>query len=220
MSDVEMERFEDIALFDGIPSEETEIMLRCLQPIRRKYSRQTFIFLDQQNVEMVSMVLKGTVHILKEDYYGNKVLLSYANRGDLFGESFSFQQKTVSQVSFQAATDVDVLLMPLAKLLNTCSNSCPFHQQLVRNLFRQFAEKNAALMDKINIISRLTLRDKILTYLTLMSEKAGSSGFAVTLSRTEMAAYLCINRSAMSRELAKMQEEGLIRIERNWFELL
>ena len=97
------------------------------------------------------MVLKGTVHILKEDYYGNKVLLSYANRGDLFGESFSFQQKTVSQVSFQAATDVDVLLMPLAKLLNTCSNSCPFHQQLVRNLFRQFAEKNAALMDKINI---------------------------------------------------------------------
>ncbi len=214
------DQYSDIALFDGINPEDIKAMLRCLQPVRRRYRRQEYILLDMDNVEMVGLVLNGTVHILKEDHYGHQVLLTYANRGDLFGDSFSLQRRNIARVSYHAATDVELLMMPLTKVLQTCSHTCPFHQQLIRNLFEQIAEKNAALMDKINIISMTTLREKILAYLTLLSEKAGNTTFEVSLSRSEMAAYLCTNRSAMSRELAKMQEEGLIRFDKNIFELM
>ena len=104
------------------------------------------------------------------------------------------------------------LVLPFQKVLHICTNACPFHHQLIENMLHLMADKNAQLLTKLEVVSKKKLRKKLLTYFSFQSEQAGSQTFTIPLTRTQLADYLCADRTAVARELAHMKDEGLIEI--------
>ena len=111
------------------------------------------------------------------------------------------------------------MFLPFAKVLNSCSAACEFHHRLIENAVKLMASKNIELVQKLEIISKKTLREKILTYLSIIANNSGSY-FKTDMNRSDLADYLCADRSALSRELSKMKQDGLIDFDKNTFRLL
>ena len=204
-------------IFNGVENKDREALLSCLKIYSRTYRKGEYIRLEHDNIQDVGIVLRGTVHMLKEDVWGHQTLLAYMGPGELFGETFALLHEQASHVSFLAAAETKVLFLPADRVLNPCKNHCPFHETLSRNFLLLLGKKNLRLMEKIEISSKSSLREKILAYLSIQAQKQGSKYIKIPLNRTEMASYLHANRSAMTRELADMQAEGLIEFDRNTF---
>ena len=157
----------------------------------------------------------------KQDIWGNRTLLSYMQAGDVFGETFSFNEITPEHegVFFVTASPSLILFLPASRILYPCTNSCLFHHQLSKNMFAMICAKNLRLMERIEVSSQGSVREKILSYLSMEAQRQGKASFRLPLRRTEMAEYLCINRSAMSRELTALKKEGVIDFDKDYFSL-
>ncbi len=109
----------------------------------------------------------------------------------------------------------NINLFNVKRLLITCPTACEHHKKLIRNLVSVLANKILILNDKITHVGKRTTRDKLLSYLSAESIRHSSLSF----DRQQLADYLCIDRAAMSTEISKLQKEGLIKTNRNHFEL-
>ena len=167
----------------------------------------------------VGIVLSGALHMVKEDVWGHQSLVAYLGIGSLIGESEALEPESETHVSYIAAADTQVIFVPLDRVLHPCKRQCPFHTAIARNMFRLMGQKNALLLDKIEVSSKSSLREKILSYLKMLSERQGGKYIRVPLNRTDMASYLQSNRSAMTRELSDMQADGIIDFDGNTFVL-
>ena len=195
-------------------------MLSCLGSFQRKYQKDEIILLESNEVRSVGIILYGTVHMVKEDSEGHQTLLVAMKEGELFGESFSCGSHLDARVSFLAATSCTVLFLPFYKIIHSCKMSCAFHHRLIENMVRLIGDKNVQLMQKIEVISKKTLREKILAYLQNQSLEQHSKNFTIPLGRLELADYLCADRSALTRELSNMKRDGLIWYEKNHFQIM
>lgn len=206
-------------LFAGINEGEIVSMFGCLGAYIKAYKKDEITILPSDKVKCVGLILKGRIHMVKENEDGNETLLIDLKAGDLFGETFACGTQQDSSMTYRAAADTEALFLPFSKVLNVCTVSCPYHHRLTENMVKMICEKNVRLMEKVEVISRKTLRDKIMSYLEIQSEKQGSRKFDIPLGRVDMAEYLCADRCALTRELSKMQEEGLIKYEKRTFEI-
>ncbi|BAK45989.1 MAG: Crp/Fnr family transcriptional regulator [Lachnospiraceae bacterium] len=209
--------YTDIPLFSEIRPEDLEVMLHCLKSYRRTFAKGEVVILDQDKVPYFGVVLSGCIHMMKEDIWGGQTLLSYMNPGELLGETFALRKENSSHVSFIAAKNSEILFISSYHILHTCQRGCSFHQQITQNMFDLLGEKNIGLMEKIEITSKPTLREKILAFLSLQAQKQESKYITLPLSRVEMANYLSTNRSSMTRELAAMRDEGILDFDKNTF---
>ena len=139
---------------------------------------------------------------------------------DIFGETFACGAESSSLVSFVAAQDSKVLFLSFCRVMHTCTHACQFHQTLIENMVRLIARKNRELMRKVEVVSKKTLREKILAYLSIQAQSQGGKTFEIPLGRVEWAEYLCADRSALTRELARMKEEGILDYQKNTFTIL
>ena len=173
-------------------------------------------FLESNEVRSVGIILSGIVHMVKEDSEGYQTLLVAMKDGELFGESFSCGSHLNAHVSFFAAAPCTVLFLPFHKIIHSCKMSCTFHHRLIENMVQLIGDKNVQLMHKIEVISKKTLREKILTYLQQQALDQDSRQFTIPLSRLELAKYLCARpqRESLTRELSYMQKDGLISYEK------
>ena len=210
----------DIPLFAGIEPAERDELLHCLKATTRRYAAGEYILLDREQIRRVGVVLSGTVHLLREDHAGRHTLLSYLTAGEIFGETDVLRQEALSDVSYYAASDSEILFLSMEHLITPCKSACPFHARLLANTLRVLGEEYRQLMEKIEICTKGTLREKILSYLEILGRRQGQKYISVPLSRTEMASYLQANRSAMTRELASMKAEELIDFDGSTFVLL
>ena len=210
----------EIALFKGIKKEDMGAMLSCTGYHISDYTKGQVIALENEQIRHVGIVLSGAVDMIKEDVWGNKTLLARIGKEELFGESFACSEDNLSLVTFYAPEETRVLFIPFHRIMHTCSMACAFHHKLVENMVGIIAGKNRELMKKVEVVSRKTLREKILAYLSHQSQRAGNRYFAIPLSRQELAEYLCADRTALSRELASMKEAGLIDYDKNMFRIL
>jgi CRP-like cAMP-binding protein len=128
--------------------------------------------------------------------------------------------ETVCPVTVSASEDSEILFIPYEKMLRSCGNACGFHTQLIENMMRLLAEKNLHLNAKLQISSKRTIRDRVVQYLYTLSRETGSTSVAIPFSRNDLADYLYVDRSALSRELGKMETDGLIRIDGRSFQIL
>lgn len=207
-------------LFLGIRPEDMEGMLGCIGYYVREYQKGEIISFEAETIHHVGVVLSGSVDMIKEDVWGNRTMLLRSYTEDVFGETFACGEDSMSVVTFVAAEDSKVMFLSFCRVMHTCTHACVFHQTLIENMVRIIARKNLELMRKIEVVSKKTLREKILAYLSIQSQSQGSNRFEIPLGRVEWAEYLCADRSALTRELAKMKEEGLIEFQRNTFEIL
>ena len=206
-----------VKLFAGIGAEDMERMLGCIGHHVREFEKGAVIAFEEDRIHHVGIVLAGSVDMVKEDLWGNRTMLVRSRAGEVFGETFACGEEASSLVSFVAAERTKVLFLSFCRVMHTCSHGCVFHQTLVENMVRVIAAKNRELMRKVEVVSKKTLREKILAYLSAYGEKGS---FTIPLGRVEWAEYLCADRSALTRELAKMKEEGIMDYQKNTFRIL
>ena len=206
-------------LFSGISREDLSGMLQCLGARSVSYEKGRTVFLEGDPALWVGVVLTGEVQILREDLDGNRSILAAAGPGQLFGEVFACAQLDRLPVTVIASADSRILQLACRRIIETCSQSCIFHSQLIHNLLKIVARKNLMLNQKIDFISRRTTREKLMAYLTAQAKAADSRIFSIPYNRQELADYLGVERSAMSAELGKLKKEGTIDFHRNPFTL-
>ena len=209
----------DIRLFDGISAGDRESMLGCLGYSICSFDKGEIISPEQEEVKNIGIILEGAVHMLKEDIWGGKTIIAYMKKGELFGESFACGSDRRSTVTFYSPESSVIMFIPFDKMLHSCCRSCAFHQRLIENLMFILADKTRQLMEKAEIISRKTLREKIMTYLSAEAQRQGTLYFEIPLGRSELADFLCADRSALTRELGKLKNDGMIDFDRNTFRI-
>ena len=123
-------------------------------------------------------------------------------------------------MTFLVSEDARILFLPFDRVMHSCTMACRFHHKLVENMVRIIADKNRDLMRKVDIVSKRTIREKLLTYLSIQAQAQGSRYFEIPFGRVELAEYLCVDRSALTRELTKMKADGLIDYDKNCFRIL
>lgn len=204
-------------LFAGIGLCDFEHMLSCMESRVESYEKGESILLAGNPVRAIGLVLSGSVQVQSEDAQGKQNLMAELEAGELFGEVFACAGIAQSPVSVVAARACRVLRLNYRKVVTTCSSVCPFHTKLIENMLALLAQKNLMLHEKMEILSKRTTRERLLLYFE--KQRKGAVRFRIPLSREELAAYLCVERSAMSAELSRMQRDGLIRYTRNEVEL-
>lgn len=220
----------NISLFEGITPEETAVLLQCVGAREKRFARGETVIAEGDRVESIGIVAAGSVRITRTDLDGNRMIIATFGIGSLFGESFACAGIPRAPVSVIAETDVSAVFLPFSRLLRTCEAACGFHTRLIENLMRMLARKNLVLNSRIEIAGMRSIREKLKGYVMRLAREQGGAGTpgnsdspaaavsrAVTVelpfSRGELAEYLCVDRSALSRELGRMREEGLLEID-------
>ncbi|MBQ3140836.1 MAG: Crp/Fnr family transcriptional regulator [Clostridia bacterium] len=207
-------------LFAGIKDAELTAMLGCLQAKVESFDRKYTVLAEGMPAKYIGILLSGSAQVVQMDYYGNRSIVSNVEPSQLFGEAFACAEADVMPVSVIANTPCEVMFIDCAHILHTCCNSCAFHQQMIFNLMKNLAQKNLQFHSKIEIVSKRTTREKLMTYLLQQAKLAESSRFDVPFDRQELADYLEVDRSGLSAEIGKLRAEGVLKSERKHFELL
>jgi len=208
------------SLFRGVEETELEAMMGCLEPRFSHYQKGEFIYRQGETITRMGMVLTGSVHIQEEDFWGNRSILAHAEAGQSFGEVYACLRGEALRFSVIAAEPCSIMFLDALRILTTCGASCRFHNQLIRNLLSELAQHNAELTRKISHLAQRSTREKLLSYLSEQSLRQGSPRFDIPFNRQQLADYLCVDRSAMSNELSKLRDEGVVEFEKNRFHLL
>lgn len=219
MNSFTMRQLATIRLFSGIDMGDIPHMLTCINATERKFERGAFIFLEGEELQRIGVIIGGSVQMIKEDIWGEKMILETLTVGDIFGESFVCGDSLSATVSFQAVSNCQVLFLPFRRLMTTCGMACQFHQKLIENMAVMLAMKNIRMMRKMEILSKKTMRERILVWLYQQMPPEGEPCVTTDMGRRELAEYLCVDRSALSRELSNMAKDGLLSYERNTFRL-
>lgn len=214
------EKLRDCSLFADIENENLTRMLACLGAKVVEFDRKHTVLAEGNPAKHIGIVLSGSVQIMQIDYYGNRSLLGTAGAGELFCEAFACAQVNSIPVTVVANEKSEIMLIDCGHILHTCSNNCEFHRRLIFNLMTTLAQKNLGYYQKIEIISKRTTRDKLMTYLMLCAKRAGSNAFSIPFDRQELADYLEVDRSGLSAEISKLRKEGVFLNTKKHFELL
>ncbi len=207
-------------LFSNIEEESLEKMLSCLGAKVVSFDKKYTIFSEGSPAKYIGIMLSGSAQIFQVDYFGNRNILSSIEAGEVFAEAFACAEVEALPVTIIANEPSEVMLIDCSRVLYTCSNNCDFHKQLIFNLMKNLATKNLQFHQKIEITSKRTTREKLLTYLSLQSKKVNKKSFTIPFDRQELADYLEVERSGLSMEISKLKKDGIINSHKNHFELL
>lgn len=204
-------------LFSGMDEDEIVSMLKCLSVTKRVFRRGESIYSAGDVITRVAMVLEGSVYIEREDYWGNNSILSDITAGELFGEVYAMLGREPATINATAASGCTVMMMDINRVFMTCETTCPYHTRLIRNLTYVIASKNRTLTSKLGYLSQRTTRGKLMAYLSDQSVRYGSSSFDIPFNRQQLADFLSVDRSAMSKELGRLKNENILDFSKNHF---
>ena len=205
-------------LFKGIEFEDILSVLGCLSSKTKHYQKDEILIITGEKLQNIGIVLDGQVQILQEDVSGNRTILSSIYPSEIYGEAICCAGIDQSPVTVLASEDSTVLLLDFARILQICSNVCSFHSKLIENMLYIISRKNIFLQNRMDIVSKKSVRTKIIMYLENFNKKYGEE-FHIPLNREQMSEYLCVDRSALSHELMKMKKDGIVEYNKNIFKL-
>ena len=207
-------------LFEGIDESDLLRMLTCLGARVVSFDKKYTIFAEGSPARHIGIMLSGSAQISQVDYYGNRNILSEVTPTQMLGEAFACAEVSALPVTIIASEPCEIMLIECHHILHTCSNHCGFHQQLIFNLMKDLANKTILFHQKVEITSKRTTREKLLTYLMIQAKTNGSDSFDIPFDRQELADYLEVDRSGLSAEISKLKKEGLLDSHKNHFVLL
>ena len=207
-------------LFFGVEKDDILPMLECLDGTLRICPKGSIVFAEGDRPTHLGVVLEGEVRITRTDYYGNRSIVAAVKASQVFGETFACAEVLSLPVDIMAAADSILLMIDVRRIISTCCNACTFHNRIIYNLMKQTAAKNLMFHRKLEITSKRTTRDKLMTYLHITAKEQGSSSFTIPYDRQELADYLEVDRSGLSAEISKLRREGVLTAEKNRFTLL
>lgn len=207
-------------LFSGVGEDEIETMLGCLGAVKKNFGKGEYVLRAGEHLSRIVVLLEGEMHIQRDDYWGNRTIVNRIAAGEMFGEAYVSPDSGALLNDVIAVRDSVLMLFDVNRIISVCPSACKFHSLTVKNLFYAISDKNRTLIAKLGHISRRTTREKLLSYLSDEAKKHSSSTFEIPFNRQQLADFLSVDRSAMSNELSKMRDEGLLEFEKNRFTLL
>ncbi len=199
---------------------ETELnsALELLSASKQEYPRGAILASAGSRMFRFGIVLSGTVQVSFNDIDGNAVIMASVTVGDTFGESLCWLNVEEIPVTVSAFTDVSVLWLSPEVLKK--SECCSVIETLRNRFVSMLAHKTLSMNDRIQILTKPNIRQKIITFLSQYSNRIGGKTFSIPFDRETLALYLGVNRSALSRELSAMQKDGIIEFYKNTFRIL
>lgn len=209
-----------VSLFYGLREESIPEMLNCLGTAQKQYVKGQDILTKGDAVSAVGILLSGSAQVIQEDFFGNRSIIAQLAPADLFAETFVCAGIKKSPVTVIAITACKVLWIQFERIVARCSSACEFHAALIENMLKVIAKKNMIMNQKVNLLSQRSIHEKLMQYFSAMMEESGSRTFQIPFTRSQLADYLCVDRSALSRELSKLRRAGKIKFDKNEFEIV
>lgn len=206
-------------LFSGVSDTEISAMLNCLQAKLLTFQKGDYVFREGERIDNITVLVKGKLLVQHDDFWGNRNIVNVIRVGEMFGEAYVAPESGSLLNDVIAEEDSAVIFFDVRRILTVCSTACRFHSMVIQNLFFAISEKNRKLVQKIGHMSKRSTRAKLLSYLSEEAKRQNSSHFTIPFSRQQLADFLCVDRSAMSNELCKMRDEGLLQFDKNQFTL-
>lgn len=207
-------------IFKSIAQDDFEPMLNCLGAVFCDFEKNQVIFSAGDNIEKIGIVLSGEVQIEEEDVWGNKMIISEIPKGNTFAEAFCCAPNSIFPFRAVASKKSRIMFIEYRKIITSCGGDWEFRPILISNMIGILAQKNIILTRKMGHITKRTTRQKIMSYLSFKSKQAQSRYFEIPFNRQQLADYLSVDRSALSKELCKMRDEGIIEFNKNQFKLI
>lgn len=189
-------------LFLGLNGSEIENALSFFKAERASYKKGEVMHLIGKPMEHFGIVISGSVNVLTDDIDGNSVMMANVTPGETFGESMCYLGLKEAYAYIYAAENADIFWLKTDNLGTDTEYTGRFTAML--------AERTLKMNDRIQVLSKLTLREKLMTYFSQCERKSGSREFVLKMDREKLAVYLGTNRSALSRELSRMKADGVI----------
>lgn len=206
-------------LFHGIQEREIPELFHCLMPRERKFQKGEVIFRAGSPVSEIGLVESGSVNIIVNLYWGSSIIFGHVRKGEVFAENYAAIPGKELICDVVACEETDILFLNMQNMLTTCRKGCTFHNRIIKNMLSISAKKNLNMSYRMMHTASKSLRQRLISYLSEQALEHGSSHFTIPFNRQQLADYLAVNRSAMSNELSKMQEDGLINYSKNEFTL-
>ena len=207
-------------LFNQIEDENLIALLGCLGAKVEKKKKKETIMAEGTEARYIGIVLSGSAQVLRIDYFGNRSIVSGAGPSEMFAEAFACAEVKEIPVDIIANEPCEIMLLDGQRIMHSCSSACGFHQQVIFNLMKAVATKNIRFHQKIEVTSKRSTREKLMTYLMIQAKKAGSRSFDIPFDLQELADYLEVDRSGLSAEISRLCKEGVLTSRRKHFELL
>ena len=209
----------DTQLFHGIKEKEIKEICGYLRPHERKYHKYELIFRAGSSVKEFCIIKSGSVNVVVNLYWGKSIIFGHFSKGDIFAESYAVIPGKELMCDVVACEDTEIIFINMNDLFTIFQTKRDYHKSIIHNMLQISAQKNLAMSSRMIHIASNSLRERLMSYFSEQALKHGSSHFTIPFNRQQLADYLSVNRSAMSKELSKMRDDGLIVYHRNEFTL-
>ena len=172
-----------------------------------------------ENRNQICIILKGEADLIRYDFNGNKTIIGHFTSNDIFGEVF-YPANTNNELFVQARKNAEVLFMLYENVITKCKKNCLFHDELYSKISDMILNTVIELNTRIELLTKRSTRDKLLSYFDILSSNRMIKTITLPFSYTDLADYLSVDRSAMTRELSHLREDGFIRKTGNKITLL
>lgn len=206
-------------LFRNMSSDEIQQCLVSLSAEEKAYKKGAILLHAGEATSQMGMVVSGSVTIESNDIWGNCTILAHVGEGHFFAETYALLPQEVMLVDVKANDDCRVLYFTVDKILHTAF-SVPWQETLLKNLLLISSQKNLGLSRRSFHTAPKSCRGRLLSYLNSMALQSASTEFDIPFNRQQLADYLNLERTNMSKELTHMKNDGLILYTKNHFKLL
>lgn len=207
-----------IQLFHNISEKNKEKLLYTLESYSFTFPKNTRILSKLKEENIIGFVVSGYIQIIRTDLNGNTTIIEEIDENSVFGTLLSSLNN--SEYDIVTKEDTKVIIMDYNRIINEENTRLPYYNQFIKNLLEIAITKINERNKRIEILTKKTIRDKLLEYFKIKSEKTGSKIIYLSFTYTELADYLAVDRSAMSRELKNLKEEGFIKTDKKKITLL
>ena len=199
-------------LFEGISPESRAAMKACFDVREQRFRADEVIYDFDAHRDIIGILAEGSAVVERIDRHGGRTILEHLEAGGVFGEMLMFENVAGDSITVVAERPCRVWFMAADQVTKRGEKACPHHSRMVENMFRLVADKATALSERVEVLSRRSIRDKLLCYFSLLAARSGGSDFSLPFSLSALADYISADRSAMMRELKKMREEDLLSV--------
>lgn len=201
-------------LFKDITMEEYKSLLTCLDGRTKLFRTGETICDYSKGFHDIGIIGKGSASVVRYEFNGARTILERLGVQDIFGHLLSYDGSKNAGISVVCDSACDVLFIHYHTISSPCTKACSYHHQLTQNLLDMISERALNLSRRVEVLSQRTIREKLVCYFLQLAAQTKSSSFRLPFTMVDLADYLSIDRSAMTRELKRMKEEHLIEIEK------
>lgn len=210
----------DNILFKGINEDDCRRMTRCFNADFRKYKAGSCIAELEKCSDRLGIIISGSIVIVRYDVNGVRTIIESVEKGGVFGTFFTYNILSRSSAEVISETDSEIMFVHRSEITKRCENACICHSRVVENLLDIMSENTVRLSQRIDVLSQRSIEGRLISYLQIIEDKTPEGKTPqIPFSTTALSDYLCVNRSALQRQITKMKQSGTLVISKRKFRL-